>query len=123
MLVVKSGTATPIHLHDARFTPCVSPSTGSTELAMWTTDLSPSTAGAPHQVDREELVHVLAGRLVATTDGATIDLSTGDTLAVPAGTLFSLSAVGGPARILACARAGLTATMADGTSLIPPWTQ
>jgi quercetin dioxygenase-like cupin family protein len=123
MLVVKSGTTVPVNLHDVRFTPCSAPSLGGSELAMWTTDLQPDVPGAPHQVDREELVYVLAGTLHADLGGTVTELSTGDTLAVPAGVLFSLTAVGAPARLLACARAGLVATMADGTAVAPPWAQ
>jgi hypothetical protein len=39
---------------------------------------------------------------------------------VPAGALLSVRG-DGAARALACARAGLTATMADGSTLQPPW--
>jgi quercetin dioxygenase-like cupin family protein len=121
MLVVRTGEADAVELHGARFTSCSAPSKGGTELAVWTVDLPPGAPGAPHRLDREEVLHVLAGRLTVAVDGEPVELSAGDTLAVPAGSLLSVGAVGAPARMLACVRAGLTATMADGTVIRPPW--
>jgi quercetin dioxygenase-like cupin family protein len=121
MLVVRSGSAEPVELHGARFTSCSAPSKGGTELAMWTVDLPAGAPGAPHRLDREEVLHVLAGRLTVAVDGEPVELAAGDTLAVPAGSLLSVAAAGAPARLLACVRAGLVATMADGTELSPPW--
>jgi quercetin dioxygenase-like cupin family protein len=123
MLVVRNGSAEPVELHGVRFTSCSAPSKGGTELAMWTVDLPPGTPPAPHRLDREEVLYVLVGRLAVEVDGAAIDLRAGDTLAVPAGSLLAVGGVDAPARMLACARAGLSATMADGTVLSPPWAQ
>jgi quercetin dioxygenase-like cupin family protein len=123
MLVVRNGSAEAVELHGVRFTSCSAPSKGGTELAMWTVDVPPGTPAAPHRLDREEVLYVLAGRLAVEVDGAAIDLGAGDTLAVPAGSLLAVGAVDAPARLLACTRAGLSATMADGTVLSPPWAQ
>lgn len=120
MLVVRTGSAEPVELHGARFTSCSAPSQGGTELAVWTVDVPPG-APAPHRLDREEVLHVLAGRLTVAVDGEPVELAAGDTLAAPAGSLLSVGAVGAPARLLACTRAGLTATLADGTVISPPW--
>jgi quercetin dioxygenase-like cupin family protein len=121
MLVVRNGSAQTVELHGSRFTSCSAPSKGGTELAVWTVDVPAGAPGAPHRLDREEVLHVLAGRLTVEVDGDAVDLDAGDTLAAPAGSLVSVRAVGAPARLLACTRAGLTATMADGTVLSPPW--
>lgn len=121
MLVVRTGSADPVELHGARFTSCSAPSKGGTELAMWIVDVPPGTPPTPHRVDREEILHVLAGRLTVTVDGEPVELAAGDTLAAPAGSLLAVGAVGAPARVLACTRAGLTATLADGTVIAPPW--
>lgn len=123
MLVVRHGSADTVELHGARFTSCSAPSKGGTELAMWTVDVPAGTPAAPHRLDREEVLHVLAGRLAVTVDGEAAELAAGDTLAAPAGSLLCVSAVDAPARILACTRAGLRATMSDGTVLTPPWAQ
>lgn len=121
MIVVREGTVEPVELHGARFTPCSAPSQGGTELAMWTVDLPAAAPGVPHRLDREEVLHVLAGRVSVVVDGEPVELAAGDTLAVPAGALLEVGAAGPGARVLACTRAGLTATMSDGTVLNPPW--
>lgn len=121
MLVTRIGSAEPVELHGATFTSCTAPSKGGTELATWIVDLPVGAPGAPHRVDREEVLHVLAGRLTVSVDGEPVELGPGDTLAAPAGSLLAVGAVGAPARMLACVRAGLTATMADGTVIRPPW--
>jgi quercetin dioxygenase-like cupin family protein len=123
MLVVRHGSADTVELHGARFTSCSAPSKGGTELAMWTVDVPAGAPAAPHRLDREEVLHVLAGRLTVAVDGEPAELAAGDTLAAPAGSLLSVGAVDAPARLLACTRAGLTATMADGTVINPPWAQ
>ncbi|HEY6744998.1 MAG TPA: cupin domain-containing protein [Mycobacteriales bacterium] len=123
MLVVRTGSADPVELHGARFTSCSAPSKGGTELAMWTVDVPPGTPATPHRVDREEILYVLSGRLTVAVDGRSVELAAGDTVAAPAGSLLSVGAVGAPARLLACTRAGLTATLADGTVIAPPWAQ
>jgi quercetin dioxygenase-like cupin family protein len=121
MLVVRGGSAESVELHGARFTSCSAPSKGGTELAVWTVDVPPGVPPAPHRLDREEVLHVLAGRLTVAVDGDPVELAAGDTLAVPAGALLAVGAVDAPARMLACTRAGLTATLADGTVIAPPW--
>jgi quercetin dioxygenase-like cupin family protein len=123
MLVVRTGETDPVELHGARFTSCSAPSKGGTELAVWTVDVPPGAPAAPHRLDREEVLHVLAGRLAVAVDGEPVELAAGDTLAAPAGSLLSVGAVGAPARLLACTRAGLTATLSDGTVIAPPWAQ
>jgi quercetin dioxygenase-like cupin family protein len=120
MSIIRSGSIPSIALHGARFTPCASPRSGASELAMWIVEFEPGAAGAPHHVDREELLHVLSGSLTIEVDGEPAELSAGDTLSVPAGALLLLRNANA-ARVLACARAGLTATLADGSQLQPPW--
>ena len=120
MLVVRDGDVAAVELHGARFTSRSAPSRGGTELAMWTVEV-PVGAGTPHRLDREEVLHVLAGRLVVSVDGESATLAAGDTVSVPPGSLLSVEAVEAPTRMLACVRAGLVATLADGTRLSPPW--
>ena len=121
MLVVRSGDADPIELHGARFIPGSAPSRGGTELAVWTVEVPVGPPGTAHRLDREEVLYVLAGRLAVSVDGESTTLTAGDTAAVPPGSVLAIEAVDAPARILACVRAGLVATLADGTVLHPPW--
>jgi mannose-6-phosphate isomerase-like protein (cupin superfamily) len=123
MPVIKSGSRASHALDGIRFTPCSAPSAGGTELAVWIVDLEAGAAGTPHRLDREEVLHVLDGSLVIEVDGESAELTVGDTASVPAGALLSLRPRSARGRVLACTRAGLTATMSDGTTLQPPWAQ
>jgi quercetin dioxygenase-like cupin family protein len=121
--VTKSGTTTPTEIHNARFTPASAPSLGGDELAMWTIELTPGEMAPPHHHDRELLLHLLTGRAHGSVGGTPVSLTAGDTLSVPPRAEFTLGATGGqPARALACSRAGMVVTMADGTTMTPPWT-
>ena len=123
MPVTKSGTTRTTEIFNARFTPASAPSLGGDELAMWTVELAPGEVAPPHQHDRELLLHLLSGRAEGSVGGTAVSLAAGDTLSVPARAEFTLGATGGaPARALACTRAGMVVTMADGTAMTPPWT-
>jgi quercetin dioxygenase-like cupin family protein len=121
MPVVKSGSIPSHALDRIRFIPCSAPSVGGAELAMWTVELEAGAQGVPHRLDREEVLYVLDGTFVVEVDGEPAELAAGDTVSVPAGALLSLRSARAGGRLLACARAGLTATMADGTTFQPPW--
>ncbi|MEN3360490.1 MAG: hypothetical protein V7637_4472 [Mycobacteriales bacterium] len=120
MPVIRSGSAEPIALDGVRFTPCSGPASGGSELAVWLVEFDGGGPGTPHHLDREEVLHVLSGSLRVELDGAAAEVAAGDTVLIPAGTLLAASS-SGPARALGCARAGLAATMADGSVLRPPW--
>jgi quercetin dioxygenase-like cupin family protein len=121
--VTKSGTTTSTEIYNARFTPASAPSLGGDELAMWTVELAPGEVAPPHHHDRELLLHLLTGRAEGSVGGTAVSLRAGDTLSVPPGAEFALGATGDqPARALACSRAGMVVTMADGATMTPPWT-
>jgi quercetin dioxygenase-like cupin family protein len=121
--VTKSGTTEAIAIANARFTPASSPSRGGDELAMWTVEMAPDEMAPPHRHDRELLMHILSGTVSGSVDGVPFSAAAGDTLSVPPGVEFTGGATGGsPARALACTRAGMVVTFADGTVMTPPWT-
>ena len=120
MPVIRSGSAESIALDGVRFTPCSGPASGGSELAVWLVEFSGGAAGTPHRLDREEVLHVLSGTLLVELDGSPTEVGAGDTVLIPAGTRIAAGSAG-PARALGCARAGLAATMADGSVLRPPW--
>jgi quercetin dioxygenase-like cupin family protein len=111
----------PFEIGSARFYPMSNRSLGGTELALWQLRVAPGPAGLPHTIDREEVFVALAGELRLTVDGETVSLVAGDTLAVPAGSRLSAGAGPEGATALVCTRAGLSAVLADGSVLSPPW--
>jgi mannose-6-phosphate isomerase-like protein (cupin superfamily) len=121
-LVTRLDEVVPFELHEARFFPLSSPSRGGTELAVWQLRLAPDTVGVPHLIDREEVFILAAGELLIQVDDAEpVRLLPGDAVAVAGG--CRLSANSGPEGAVAtvCTRAGLQATMADGSVISPPW--
>jgi quercetin dioxygenase-like cupin family protein len=133
MPVVRATDATVHDLQGARFSSYAAPSRGTAgELCAWRLDLPPGSDGVPHTVSREEVFLVLSGTLYVTLTGpgnrgdgaATTEGRQGDVFVVPAGATLR---VGTPDAEAAAAwvttSAGLKATMADGSTLAPPWAQ
>ncbi|MGW5634599.1 cupin domain-containing protein [Streptomyces sp. NPDC003832] len=122
MPVIRSSDAVTHDIHGVRFVSYAAPRTGSKELCAWRGEVPPGTRAPAHTVDREEILHVLVGSLRVTVDGRTDDLAAGDTLVVNAGATL---AVENPADHTALTwvttSVGLTAELADGTVLTPPW--
>ncbi|MER6676423.1 cupin domain-containing protein [Streptomyces sp. NPDC000983] len=122
MPVIRSSDTVTHDIHGVRFVSYAAPRTGSKELCAWRGEVPPGTRAPAHTVDREEILHVLVGSLRVTVDGRTDDLAAGDTLVVNAGATL---AVENPADHTALTwvttSVGLTAELADGTVLTPPW--
>lgn len=113
---------TPIDLHNARFTPLVRPTTGSTELCVWRVDVAPGTTGVPHRIHREEAFVLLAGSAIVTIDAESHTLGAGDAAVAPAGSHIALGNPSAePAIVLVTAPVGFTGELADGTLVDPPW--
>ena len=131
MPVVRASDATVHDMHGARFNSYAAPSRGTGELCAWRTDLPPGSAGVPHTVSQEEIVLVLSGTLhVTLTDGhdASGDSTTamtgqaGDVFVVPAGATVRVGTPDGKAASAwVTTNAGLKATLADGSTITPPW--
>lgn len=131
MPVVRASDATVHDMHGARFNSYAAPSRGTGELCAWRTDLPPGSDGVPHTVSQEEVMLVLSGTLLVTLteghgdpgDGAAVTKGQpGDVFVVPAGATVR---VGTPdaegASAWVTTNAGLKATLADGSTVAPPW--
>ena len=124
MPVIRAHDAERFTAHGATFTSYASPSRGTTELCAWLLEVPAGTAGTPHEVTREEVLHVLEGELVLTLSGRRATLGPGDVAVVLAGDVLRVdNASSGPARAWVTATAGLEAVLPDGTRLSPPWAQ
>jgi hypothetical protein len=119
-------------MHGARFSSYASPSRGTAgELCAWRLDLPPGSDGVPHTVSQEEVLLALSGTLQVTiTDSpghpgarpAATEGRAGDVFVVPAGATLQVGTPDGEAASAwVTVRAGLKATLADGSVLAPPW--
>jgi len=122
MPVIRAADAIAHELHGARFVSHASPRTGSTQLAAWRAEIPPHTDAPAHTVSHEEIFHLLAGTLQITLDDAHFPLAAGDTLIVtPGSTLSVQNPTDDTALAWVTTSIGLTARLADGTHIAPPW--
>jgi len=111
----------PFVIGAALFYPLSSPSRGGTELAVWQLRIDPGPAGVPHTIDREEVFVCVSGELLIMVDDEQVQLTAGDSLAVPGGSRLSAGGGADGAVVTVCTRAGLSAKLDDGSVLNPPW--
>ena len=125
MIRTSAESADSFTAHDVVFHSHVRSQLGSRQLAAWRADFVPNTAGRPHRMSAEEVFHVLAGEITTEVDGYTALLRAGETIAVPAGSLFCASNLSGsPASAWVVTPVGMTVTMEDDSSFMaPPWAQ
>ena len=122
MPVLREQDAVAHQLHGATFNSFVAPSSGSSELCAWRLDVAAGTVGVPHRVNREEVLLVLGGELTATIEGDRSVVRAGEVAFVPAGALFALDNVSGEAATAwVTTSIGIEATLADGSTISPPW--
>jgi quercetin dioxygenase-like cupin family protein len=75
-----------------------------------------------HTVNREEIFHLLTGKLLITLDGRTERIVAGDTVIInPGATLGVENPTGETAISWVTTSIGLQAELADGSALTPPW--
>ena len=122
MSVIPAPSAPTHLLGDARFTSLATPSRGSAETSVWTVEIAPGAAGAPHRLTREEVFVVLAGRAEVRLGGEVSHVGPGGAVVVPPDVPFSLTPVGEePLRAVCCLPVGGQARLADGEPFTPPW--
>ena len=122
MPVIRSADATVHEIHGARFVAHANPGTGSKEICAWRVEIPAGTTGVPHTISHEEVIHVLTGALRFSVDGEAADLVAGDTVIAPAGARFGVDNLSGePATMWTVTSVGLTATLADGSTITPLW--
>ncbi|MEU3255355.1 cupin domain-containing protein [Streptomyces sp. NPDC006997] len=123
MPVVRSSEAVTHELHGARFVSYAAPRTGGRELCAWRGEVPAGTRAPAHSVSREEVLHLLDGELLVTLDGRTERVTAGDTVIVNAGSVLTVeNPTDRPAVTWVTTSLGMTAELADGTRVAPPWT-
>jgi quercetin dioxygenase-like cupin family protein len=122
MAVVRSAEARTHELHGARFISYATPRTGSKELCAWRGEVPAGTKAPAHTVSREEILHLLDGELLITLDGRAERITAGDTVIVNTGaTLTVENPTDRTATTWVTTSVGLSAELADGTRITPPW--
>lgn len=122
---VVSAPSEPTHqLPGTRFTKLVAPSTGSTEISVWRVEIDPDTQPTPHEVTREEVFLVLAGRAVLKINDESFEAHPGDAIVIPAHTQFSVANGGDDTlAMVTYLPVGGQARLSEGNLFTPPWAQ
>ncbi|MFI5795023.1 cupin domain-containing protein [Streptomyces sp. NPDC051677] len=122
MSFIRSDEAVAHEIHGGRFVSYVRPDTGSRDLAAWRVEIPPAMVGPTHTISDEETFYVLSGRLRLTIDAESAELRAGDAAVAPAGSELSVAnTTDQPAHMWVTTRVGLTAELADGSTITPPW--
>ena len=123
MSVIRGASAPRFELPGVEFTALAAPSRGSADICTWKLTVAPTREpDGAHTLDQDEIFMVLSGSVRATPGGET--LGPGDAVIVPAGDPIQLVNVGTePAQLYVAIRSGFVGTMADGTTISPPWAQ
>jgi quercetin dioxygenase-like cupin family protein len=121
--IYQASDSEPFEAHGSRFQSYLRTGRGASTLCAWRLEVAPGLEGVLHRPSHEEVLLMLEGQLRVTLDGTTTNVSTGAVVHVPAGAEFKVD--GGPegAAAWVTTTAGLSATLADGTQLAPPWAQ
>jgi mannose-6-phosphate isomerase-like protein (cupin superfamily) len=123
MSIIRAAEAPRFDLPGVQFTGLASPSRGSEGLCTWRLKVEVGLRNdAPHTLDRDEIFMVVSGTVQLTPDGE--KLGAGDAAVVPAGEAIQIRNLGETeAELYVAITAGFTGTMADGTTVQPPWAQ
>jgi len=109
-------------LPGTRFTSLATPSRGGADVSVWHVEIQPRTKPVPHRVTRTEVFVVLAGEADVRLGEESSRARAGDTIVVPAETLFALEVQGStPFRAHVCMPIDGQAIVGDGTPFTPPW--
>ena len=123
MTIIRAADAPHFELPGVEFTAMAAPSRGSDQVCTWKLTVAPGHETVePHTLDATEIFMVTAGAVRVTPGSESVH--PGDTVVVPAGQPIQLSNAGdGAAEVYVAIAAGFTWTMADGSTVSPPWAQ
>lgn len=122
MPILRTADSKTHQMHGAKFTSLASPTLGTRDTSVWRVLVGPGTPATPHQVTREEILVVMAGRAMVRLGEERSEASAGDVIVVPPSTTFELSVLGEDAlEALVCFPVGGQARLLDGTTFTPPW--
>lgn len=123
MTIIRAAAAPRFDLPGVEFTAMAAPSRGSDRVCTWKLTVAPGhDTPEPHTLDATEIFMVSSGTVRVTPGGE--PARAGDTVVVQAGQPIQLANAGdGPAEVYVAIAAGFTGTMADGSTVRPPWAE
>jgi quercetin dioxygenase-like cupin family protein len=122
MPVIRATEGTEYDMHGATFTAYADAETGGAELRAWNCRLPAGQSGVEHRISKEEVFLVRGGTPRIAVDGTDTLLAAGDVVVAPAGSLLRVDNPGSQdADLWVTTGAGLSARLADGSTLSPPW--
>jgi quercetin dioxygenase-like cupin family protein len=122
MPIVAPADAPTFDTGGAIITGLASPSRGAADTAAWRVDFNADAPSPKHRLTHQEVFVVLEGAVTATFEEHEETAEAGGALIVPAGTEFSISAKGAPARAICVLPVGGKAIV-DGGEFTPPWAE
>lgn len=123
LTVLRHDAARDITADGFTFHPLAAPSTGTTDLAVWTADAGAGASSSVHSMDREELFLIVAGALTFHGPDGTVHAHAGEAVLVPARTQLRVTNEGREqATLIAITSAGMRVTI-GATTATPPWAQ
>lgn len=100
------------------------PSQGSTEISTWRVELGAGSSTPVHIIDREQVWMPLSGGFTVTVDGVDGQVKAGEALAIPAGAVRQLTAVGDTQALVAMAVGGKASIPGNEDNKLPlPWAE
>jgi quercetin dioxygenase-like cupin family protein len=115
----------PAAVHEAgtnRFTSLATPSLGAAETSVWRVEIAPGTEPTPHEVTREEIFVITAGRAEVRIGSERHAAAAGDVVIVPPHTRFSIGNAGDERlQVICCQPVGGQARLPGGEPFTPPW--
>lgn len=123
MPVIRAAETPTFDTPGIHVTGYTAPSRGATEICTWRLQIEPGAGSPFHWLDHEEIFLLLDGTLHFSIADEELKLNAGDSLAVPARTLFRLSNKGEQTAVaIACLPAGAQGTLASGEVVgVPLW--
>ncbi|MDJ0383495.1 cupin domain-containing protein [Streptomyces sp. G-G2] len=122
MPFIRADEAIAHEIHGGRFVSYVRPGTGSRDLASWRVEMPAGMVGPAHTISHEETFYVLSGRLRLTIGDEGAELGAGDAAVAPAGSRLAVAnTTDQPVHMWVTTLVGLTAELADGSTISPPW--
>jgi mannose-6-phosphate isomerase-like protein (cupin superfamily) len=124
MPVLRTADSGAHQMHGVTFTPLASPRRGSRENSVWRVAIPPGSPATPHELTREEILVVVAGRASVQLGDERLEAGAGDVIVVPPRTEFSLEVQGdAPFEALVCLPVGGQARLRGGEPFTPPWAE
>lgn len=122
MPICSAPLAATHELPGTRFTELINPRNGARDTCVWRVEIAPGTPATPHEVTREEVFTILAGRARVTIAGVEGEAHVGDAVLVPAHTPFAIGNAGDePLIALCCQPVGGQARLPGQDAFTPPW--